>query len=106
MNNAIRPVLLSGSFTSTGNGTAVALDKGSFVVELIGGIGTVTLQRYSVAHAQWVSVGRDANKTPVSIGLTGDSTAFIGDEGATGGAQYRVVCTAYTSGTLLWSIAQ
>lgn len=89
----------SGTLASVTNGTAVNITAGKFAVELYGTfVGTARLERRTDG-TNWVPLfylnTAHSRTTPC---------AEIFDEPI--GAQYRVACTAYTSGTINWQISQ
>lgn len=90
----------TGTLTSVSNGAAVNVTRGSFVVDIYGTfVGTARLER-RVDGTNWV---------PMFYLNTAHSRTAPASETfheGLGGAQYRVACTAYTSGTISWSIRQ
>lgn len=90
----------SGTLGSVSNGPAVALDAGPFSLDLFGTfVGTARLER-RVDGSNWVPFfylnTAHSRTTPCSE---------IFNE-AVPQAEYRVACTAYTSGTINWQITQ
>lgn len=85
--------VLSGSFTATGLSDPISI-TGPFSLSLSFGVGTVALERFDSANDQWVT---ESTYT--------DSTAKAGDE-PEHGIKYRLNCSAYTSGTIYYRLAQ
>lgn len=85
---------LSGSFTSTGQSNSVAIE-GGFNVSLSGfGVATVGVQRSFDSGSTWVTVEN----------FTGDAERK-GCE-TESGVIYRLNCSAYTSGTIVYRISR
>lgn len=96
-------LVLSGSFTATGNSENFASFRNYFNITVWGTfVGTLTLQRSFDRGQTWHNVARDlfgATMTfnaPISIvALEPENRVF-----------YRMVCTSYTSGAINWRISQ
>lgn len=84
---------VSSSFTATGSSTAIAISGGESVAIVLSGtwVGTVLLQRRIGGYA-WETVAAFTANVTQSI------TA------PTGGGIFRWKCTAYTSGTIVYSL--
>lgn len=83
------------SFGGTTTSDEMPVNRGYFFVKIKGGSGTVVLERYDVAQAEWDIAGPNATFTA--------DTAQIFYE-AVGNTKYRLRCTVYTSGTIKGTI--
>lgn len=99
----------SGTFGGTGNGTAVAVGPGSFLFALSGTfVGTVVAEVSLDGGTTWIPLTLPWTVTAVSLtaplALILFMAADVGDSKAA--VQVRARCSAYTSGTITWRIAQ
>lgn len=95
---------LTGTFTATGQSTVLTV-AGKINVLITGGIGTVAIER-SFDGTNWFVISRDTAGTDASY-TTATDTAFNGSlEEPEDGVQYRLNCTAYTSGTITYRVSQ
>lgn len=89
----------SGTLGSVTNGPAVPITEGKFVIELFGTfVGTARLERRGDG-TNWVPLyyyNAAWSRTTPSVEILEEAQS----------AQYRVACTAYTSGTITWQISQ
>lgn len=92
----------SGTFTGTGNSTPVTLPQGFFNVLFSGGVGTLNLQ-YSPDGTTYYTVSQDAAGTGATYIINGNAVAFVG-QNVESGFLWRVNCSAYTSGTLIYRL--
>lgn len=93
--------VVTGTFTGTGNGTAVSM-LGSFNLELSGTwVGTVQLERSFDGGTTYVAVGKDTSGTAATY-TSNVSIVVVEPEP---GALYRIRCTAYTSGTVAYRLS-
>lgn len=81
------------SFTSTATSDVFGVSRGYFFVKIKGGSGTVVLERYDVAQAEW----------DIADTFTADTAKNFYE--AVGNTEYRLRCTVYTSGTIKGTIA-
>lgn len=99
------PVATS-SFTGTGAGASAVLRPGYFNFGLVGGVGTVKLEKSYDNGTTWLDDSMDAAGTVASWTLaSGDEVNVVGFE-PEGRVLYRANCTAYTSGTITTRIGQ
>lgn len=98
------PSSIAGTFTGTGQSSALTV-QGKFNVLITGGVGTVVLER-SFDGSNWYPASKNTNGDDASY-TTASDTAFNGSvEEPEAGVQYRLNCTAYTSGTITYRISQ
>lgn len=91
----------SGNFTATGNTVAGVL-KGYWNFWIYGVfVGSVTLQASFDGGTTWVNASLDTAGDPATYTTT---VKVIGFE-PEAGVLYRVVCGAYTSGTINWRLS-
>lgn len=94
-------VQLSGSFTATGGGASAAL-LGNLTASLWGTfVGTVQLQRSFDGGTTWIACTDEAGAA-LALSAPGQMVQAETEPGVL----YRLNCTAYTSGTIAWQIAQ
>lgn len=92
---------VTGSFTGTANGNAFT-PNGCFNVSVYGTfVGTAVLERSFDAGTTWVPVLRSGGNTAVSY-TAPSSENFTETEKA---ASHRLRCSAYTSGTISYRLA-
>jgi hypothetical protein len=84
-------VTLTASLTSATTSDEVFLGIGGFTAKVKGGVGTVKLQRYDLAQAEW---------DDVYTWTAGTTDSVQNGTEQVGGAKYRFNATAYTSGTI------
>lgn len=88
----------SGTFTGTGNGDSLTLRNGGGVLTLSGTfVGTVKLQRKG-------DDGTFRDVTDNSGNVVTFTTAGTFTINEAHKAEYRPVCSAYTSGTITWTL--
>ena len=95
-------VLISGTFTATGQSTALTI-YGSFNVSIWGTFAaTLQLQRTFDGGTTWLPVSADAagDSLQWSVPFSGTWTEVEKQVG------YRLSCTAYTSGTVNYRVSQ
>lgn len=94
---------VDGTFTATGQSETFTFVGGTANLWLSGGVGTVKLQASYNAGSTWFDVGRDdAGVFTLSAGQA--FVEFI--EETEPGLDYRLNCTAYTSGTITYRVSQ
>lgn len=89
----------TGSLNSVSNGPAVDITAGKFVVEIFGTFAATIRMERRADGTNWVPidiVNEVQNKTAPDVFPIVEPF----------GAQYRVACTNYTSGTVNWRIEQ
>lgn len=92
---------VTGTFTGTANGNAFT-PGGCFNVSVYGTfVGTVVLERSFDAGTTWVPVLRPSTGTAVSY--TAPSSEVLGEPEKA--ASHRLRCSAYTSGTVSYRLA-
>lgn len=100
---AATTALATGSFTGTGNGTAVALSPGGANLAIWGTfVGTVVAEKSFDSGSTWIAASYPAISTAISL----TAPAAITVEEPERGVQWRVRCSAYTSGTINYRISQ
>lgn len=102
MTNAGKTVV-EGTFTETAEGTAVAIQGHANV--LIGGsfVATVQVQKSFDGGVTWFIVSRDSAGALAEYTSPGFNGTIIEPESQ---ILYRVECTAFTSGTVIWRISR
>lgn len=97
---------IAGAFTGTGVSAWVTL-RGTFSLALWGtAVATVQLEATFDGGTTVIPVSRDALGTPAVFASTSAfAVKVVGDEPEQG-IQYRVNCTAYTSGTANYRLSQ
>lgn len=80
------------SFTTATTSDEMPVPRGYFFVKIKGGVGTVRLERYDVAHDEW----------DIADTFTADTAKNFYE--AVGNTKYRLNCTTYTSGTIKGTI--
>ena len=102
MTNAGKTVV-EGTFTGTAEGAAVAIQGHANV--LIGGsfVATVQVQKSFDGGATWFIVSRDSAGALAEYTSPGFNGTIIEPESQ---ILYRVECTAFTSGTVIWRISR
>lgn len=98
-------VELTGNFTATGESEWVAL-RGDFNMNLMGGEGTVQLERSFNGGAGSFTVSKNTDGDPASYVLTANQEISLSGNEPESGVLYRLACTAYTSGTINYRISQ
>ena len=93
---------VTGSFSGTGQSAAIeVVDKCNVVIDANGATATVAIERRLPGDAGFTVISRDSAGNPASYAVnTLDFNGVI--EEPEGGAEYRLNCTAYTSGTVLF----
>lgn len=93
----------TGTLSSVANGTGTTVSTGSINVSIWGTfVGTIQLQRSFDGGTTWIP--RAFNWTS-TLATSTVPISWVFDEGELG-VQYRVACTAYTSGTINYRISQ
>ena len=105
MTKIAKAVAVSGTFTATGQSSAFLPFPGPFSVWLQGGVGTVKLERSTDSGSTWIDVSSDVLGTVASWALNSTEVSVVVDEPEQG-SQYRLNCTAYTSGTITYRLGQ
>ena len=96
---------LTGTFTATGQSAPVPILSKANVL-ITGGVGTVQVEKSFDGGTTWYPVSKDSNGTDAAY-TTASDTAFNGTvEEPEHGVQYRLNCTAYTSGTITYRISR
>jgi len=96
---------VEGTFTTTGNSDELIL-LGEFNVLITGGIATVEIQKSFDGGLNWYTISQDSAGTPASYTTSG-GVVFNGVvEEREGNIEYRLACTAYTSGTITYRMSQ
>src|SRR5215469_6970169 len=100
---------LTGAFTGTGMGTALAVSHGSFfnppglTATLWGSFSaTIALQRSQDNGSTWNTISQSSAGSPATFTAPCDlniADPVVGD-------MYSWNCTSFTSGTINWSLAQ
>ena len=103
--NAKTLALLSGVFTATGPSAAVELPRGMANLSLRGGVGTVKVERSFDGGTNYDDVSLDALGTLASYALNSTEVSLVIDEPEQG-VLWRLNCTAYTSGNIVYRISQ
>jgi hypothetical protein len=80
------------SFTTATTSDEMPVPRGYFFVKIKGGSGTVSLERYDVAHDEW----------DIADTFTADTAENFYE--AVGNTRYRLNCTIRTSGTIKGTI--
>ena len=96
---------VSGTFTATGQSSAFYPMPGTFSVKLSSGVATVKLERSSDSGSTWDDVSADSLGTVASWSLNSTEVGVLVDEPEIN-IQYRLNCTAYTSGTVTYRLGQ
>lgn len=97
--------VLTGEFTATGESTWIAL-RGEYNLSLMGGVGTVRLEKSYDGGITVFTVSKNTDGDPASYALVAnDEISLVGIEPESG-IIYRLVCTAYTSGTIPYRLSQ
>ena len=96
--------ILSGTFTSTAQSNAIAaFGRVNLLIE--GGIGTVALEKSFDNGTSWLVVSKNSDGEQASY-TTASNVAFNGSfTEPESGIQYRLNCTAYTSGSINYRIS-
>lgn len=105
MTKIAKAVAVTGTFTGTGQSSAFLPFPGSFSVTLSSGVATVKLERSADTGASWIDVSSDALGTVASWTLNSTEVAVVVDE-PEAGCQFRLNCTAFTSGTVTYRLGQ
>ena len=105
MTKLAQAAAISGTFTATGQSLAFLPIKGTFSVFMTGGVGTVKIERSTDSGSNWIDVSSDALGTVASYALNTTEISVLCDEPEIG-SQYRLNCTAYTSGTITYRLGQ
>jgi hypothetical protein len=93
---------LAGTFVAATNSNALEL-RGKFNISLFGTfVATVKLQRSFDGGTTWIDVSRD---TSGSLASYTAPISFVAEE-PEDGVQYRLNCTAFTSGTVSYRLSQ
>lgn len=93
---------VSGTLAATGGGTALTLHAGLYNLTVSGTfVGTWTLQRSNDGGSTWADV---TDYTGVVVGSTTTMNTVLID--AEDNIKVRVNCSAYTSGTISYRLAQ
>lgn len=96
---------LEKTFTGTGQSDGVNL-FGRFNVSLVGGVGTVKLEKSYDGGSTWVDDSMDGSGSVASWVLaSGQEINVIGEEPEQG-VLYRLNCTAYTSGNIVGRLSR
>lgn len=96
---------LTGTFTGTGQSSTLAV-SGKFNVLITDGVGTVAIERSFDSGSNWYVISKNTNGDAASY-TTASGEAFNGSiEEPEDGVIYRLNCTAYTSGTIVYRISQ
>lgn len=96
--------VLSGTFTATGQSAAVSV-FGRASVTIEDGVGTVQIERSVDEGQNWVVASKNSNGDPASY-VTASDMAFNGSiDEPESQVLYRFNCTAFTSGTINYRIA-
>lgn len=97
--------VLSGTFTGTGSSSAIEV-AGKFNILITDGVGTVDVERSFDNGATYYIISKNTNGDGASY-TTASNTAFNGSvEEPEDGILYRLTCSAYTSGTIIYRISQ
>jgi len=96
---------VTGTFAATGQSSAFFPMPGTFSVNLSSGVATVKLERSTDSGSSWIDVSSDALGTVASWSLNSTEVAVLVDEPEID-VQYRLNCTAYTSGTVTYRLGQ
>lgn len=96
---------VSGTFTATGQSSAFLPFPGTFSVTLSSGVATVKLERSADSGSSWIDVSSDALGTVASWSVNSTEVAVLVEE-PEAGCQFRLNCTAYTSGTVTYRLGQ
>lgn len=99
------PVATS-SFGGTGAGGACVPQPGYFNVGLVGGVGTVKLEKSYDNGTTWLDVCLDASGTVASWTLAASQEVNVVCFEPEKRVLYRPNCTAYSSGTITARIGQ
>ena len=110
MVNPARAQPISGTFVATGQSAAFfplvnPLGVATFSVKLSSGVATVKLERSSDSGSTWDDVSADTLGTVASWVLNSTEVVVLVDEPEIN-TQYRLNCTAYTSGTVTYRLGQ
>lgn len=92
------------AFTATGVSGSLAF-VGDANLSLVGGVGAVKLQKSYDCGQSWITVSRAADGTEAAYDLADGGNVSVVVFEPEKGMQYRVNCTAYTSGAISYRLS-
>lgn len=96
--------LLAGEFTSISQSDWVSI-RGSFNLSIRGGIGMVKLEKSYDKGVTEFDVSKNSDGDVASWAISNNEISVVGDEPESD-ILYRLHCTSYTSGTIVYRLSQ